>query len=371
MKVGILCSSTAWGGLEINTLYMARELTKQNFRVTIYCDSDSIIATESKKVGVSVTHFTHKQKHLNFGAARRLASLLDKEEIPVLLIAHYTQFYIGIMSKLFSKRKPKAVYIQQMQMKHNKKDPYHSFFYKHTDAWVVALEFIKQQLHEKIKIDGDKIRIITPLVDIARFLEAKQLRAKARANFQLSADAPVAGVIGRVDKVKGQEYFIKAIGLLRDEGVHIHGLIVGDESMGNTEGYRLYLTQLVKDLALEELVHFSPFIEDTPQAFGALDVFVMASLSEPFGMVTIEAMATGLTVIGTDAGGTSEILDYGAAGMLVPPCDERALADALKKAFGNQDLMTTLGQAGQERAQARYSQDVQMRLLKELIEELV
>jgi glycosyltransferase involved in cell wall biosynthesis len=57
--------------------------------------------------------------------------------------------------------------------------------------------------------------------------------------------------------------------------------------------------------------------------------------------------------------------------MLVPPCDERALADALKKAFGNQDLMTTLGQAGQERAQARYSQDVQMRLLKELIEELV
>jgi glycosyltransferase involved in cell wall biosynthesis len=128
---------------------------------------------------------------------------------------------------------------------------------------------------------------------------------------------------------------------------------------------------LVKDLALEELVHFSPFIEDTPQAFGALDVFVMASLSEPFGMVTIEAMATGLTVIGTDAGGTSEILDYGAAGMLVPPCDERALADALKKAFGNQDLMTTLGQAGQERAQARYSQDVQMRLLKELIEELV
>lgn len=370
MNIGILCSSTAWGGLEINTLYVACELQKRDFQVTVYCERQSKIAEEARKANVPVTHFAYKKKHLNFGAARRLGTTLDKEEISILLITHYSQYYIGVMSKLFSKQKPKTVYMQQMQMKHRKKDPYHTFFYKRTDAWIVALDFIKKQLGDKITIDPKKTHVITPFVNIDHFVAAKEHRTEAREKFKVSQDVFVAGIVGRIDKIKGQEYLIKAIKLLQNEGINIHGLIVGDESIGNEQGYGHYLKQLVKNLELENVIHFSSFIEDSPQAFGAMDVFIMSSFSEPFGMVTVEAMASGLPVIGTDAGGTTEILDNGNAGMLIPPQDEFAIADALKKLYQDNTLRNQLGNVGQKRAMEKYSDVIQCKLLEDLFKSL-
>ena len=369
-KVGILCSSYAWGGLEINVLNLAKWLTERGHEIIVFCDDDSKIAQKSKEVGVATMHYTYKGKHLNFRAARRLAKLLDEAEIPTLMIGHYTQFYIGMLSRNFSKQRLKTVYMQQMQMKHRKKDLYHRYFYKRIDGWIVPLELLKKQLLENVSIAAEKVHVIPLTIEVERFLEAKKYREEARKMFDLPANAFVAGIIGRIDKEKGQEYLIRAVDILEQEDLHIYGLCVGAETVGGEKGHLRYLEKLAIDKRLADLIHFRPFVDEAPKAFGALDVFVMGSVSEPFGMVTIEAMATGLPVIGTDAGGTTELLDFGKAGILIPPQDEQAMAEALKKIYQDKALQEELGQIGQKRVMEKFSHTTQCRLVEELLEKL-
>ena len=336
-----MCSSDAWGGLEINILNLAKWLTQRGHQITIFCDTDSTIAQEAIKVGVATLQYTYKGKHLNFKAARRLGRLLDEAQIPTLLIGHYEQFYIGMLSKRFSKQSIKTVYLQQMQMKHRKKDLYHRYFYSKIDAWIVPLELLKKQLLQNINIAASKVHVIPLTIEVDRFANAKEHREEARKMFEIPQNAFVAGVIGRIDKEKGQEYLIKAIEILTQEDLHVYGLCVGAETVGGEKGHLRYLEKMAVEHHLMDLIHFRPFTEDAPKAFGALDVFVMASVSEPFGMVTVEAMASGLPVIGTDAGGTTELLDNGKAGILIPPEDEKAMADALRKIYTDQKLRGT------------------------------
>lgn len=370
MKVGILCSSQAWGGLEINILNLAKWLTERGHQVVIFCNDASTIANKSAEAGVKTLHYIYKGKHLNFRAARRLARLLDTEQIPTLLIGHYEQFYIGMLSKTFSKQALKMVYLQQMQMKHRKKDPYHRYFYNKIDGWIVPLELLKKQLLENIKIAPEKVHVIPLTIEIDRFTHAKQYREKARKRFDIPVNAFVAGIIGRIDQEKGQEYLIKAIDILEQEDLHVYGLCVGAETVGGKKGHLRYLEKLTIDKGLADLIHFRPFVEDAPQAFAALDVFVMASLSEPFGMVTIEAMAAGLPVIGTNAGGTIELLDHGNAGILVPAQDEQAIAGALRKIYQNEELREELSRIGQQRVAEKYAHTIQCQRVEELIKKL-
>ncbi|HAS39652.1 MAG TPA: hypothetical protein DCS93_04195 [Microscillaceae bacterium] len=370
MKVGVLCSSYAWGGLEINVLNLARWLTERGHEIVIFCDDNSTIAQKSKEAGVATLHYTYKGKHLNFRAARRLAKLLDQAQIPTLMIGHYTQFYIGMLSRHFSRQRLKTVYLQQMQMKHRKKDLYHRYFYKRIDGWIVPLELLKKQLLENVSIAADKVHVIPLTIEVGRFLEAKQYREEARKMFDLPPNAFVAGIIGRIDKEKGQEYLIKAVELLQNEDIPVYGLCVGAETVGGEKGHLRYLERLAIDRGLMDLIHFRPFVEEAPKAFAALDVFMMASVSEPFGMVTIEAMATGLPVIGTDAGGTTELLDFGKAGILIPPQNAEAMAEALKKIYQDKTLREELGQIGQNRVKEQFSHTTQCRLVEEMLEGL-
>ena len=265
MKVGILCSSYAWGGLEINVLNLAKWLTERGHQIIIFCDDDSTIAQKSKEVGVATLHYTYKGKHLNFRAARRLAKLLDKAQIPTLMIGHYTQFYIGMLSRHFSRQRLKTVYLQQMQMKHRKKDLYHRYFYKRIDGWIVPLELLKKQLLANVRIAADKVHVIPLTIEVERFLEAKQYQEEARKMFDLPPDAFVAGIIGRIDKEKGQEYLIKAVDLLREEGVLVHGFCVGAETVGGEQGHLSYLKKLTADRNLADLIHFRSFVDDAPK----------------------------------------------------------------------------------------------------------
>ena len=370
LKIGISCSSYAWGGLEINILNLAKWLTERGDQIIIFCRDGTTISDKAKEAGVTTQHFECERKHFNFKSARRLANLLDQAQISTLLIGHYQQFYVGVLSKHFSKQPLKVVYLQQMQLKHRKRDLYHRYFYNRLDAWIVPLEFLKKQLLQNTGIDERKVHLIPLTIEVDRFTNAKDYREQSRQRFGIPANAFVAGIIGRIDKEKGQEYLIKAVQILLQEDIHICGLCVGAETVGGEKGHLHYLQEMTEERHLTDLIYFRPFVEDAPQAFAALDVFVMASKSEPFGMVTIEAMASGLPVIGTDAGGTTELLDYGKAGILIPPENEHAMAEALKKIYHDKALREQLVEIGQKRARELYSHTTQCTKTRELLEHL-
>jgi starch synthase len=101
------------------------------------------------------------------------------------------------------------------------------------------------------------------------------------------------------------------------------------------------------------------------------DLFVLPSLGEHFGRVLIEAMATGLAVVATDAGGVPEIVSHGETGLLVPPADPRALADAVVRLLKEPGLAMCLGAAGRRRAEAEFSLSRHVEAVEALYERLL
>jgi glycosyltransferase involved in cell wall biosynthesis len=133
-------------------------------------------------------------------------------------------------------------------------------------------------------------------------------------------------------------------------------LIAGDETVGE-HGYKEYLLRLCKKLDIEQYVKYIPFTNDVPRLMAALDVFVLPSFSETFGLVVVEAMAMERPIIATNAGGLPEIITNGKTGLLIRPHDATAVAWAIHRVLSDTALRSSLGHLAREEALKRYDFD--------------
>jgi spore coat protein SA len=153
--------------------------------------------------------------------------------------------------------------------------------------------------------------------------------------------------VGRLVPDKGVHIFVDAMRLLAERGADAQGVIVGTANFGSdTDAETDYVRKLKS--AASSNVEFLPFTFGSALAdeFRAADIFCCPSIwQEPFGMVNVEAMATGLPVVATRTGGIPEIFEYGGAS-LVPASDAVAIADAIEQLIANPEERRSLGEAG-------------------------
>ena len=114
---------------------------------------------------------------------------------------------------------------------------------------------------------------------------------------------------------------------------------------------------LVRALGLEEHVRLLGLRTDVARLLPAADLFLLTSVTEGIPVTVIEAMAAGLPVVGTRVGGMGEVVDEGTTGLLAPPGDDAALAEAVLRLAGDPDLRARLGRQGRARAEALFSED--------------
>jgi glycosyltransferase involved in cell wall biosynthesis len=150
----------------------------------------------------------------------------------------------------------------------------------------------------------------------------------------------------------------------------VHLLLVGDVTRGESDGYATEVRRLaVERMGVRAVFH--PPIADIENAYAALDVFVLPSHSETYGMVTIEAMASGLPVIATNSGGTVDIVDDGRTGLLFSPEDVDELRAALGRLIDAPDLAVSLGKSARGEAVTRFSHIRQCESLEALFDRLL
>ena len=135
-------------------------------------------------------------------------------------------------------------------------------------------------------------------------------------------------LVGRLSPRKGTDVAVLAVAELVRRGVDVSLTVVGDVFAGY-EWYREQLQELVSAHALEQRVAFVPFQDDVWPWFAAADVVLVPSRAEPFGNVAVEAALAQRPVVASAVQGLREIVDSGRTGVLVPPDDPRALADAV------------------------------------------
>jgi glycosyltransferase involved in cell wall biosynthesis len=170
-----------------------------------------------------------------------------------------------------------------------------------------------------------------------------------RDRFHLE-DARLVGLIGRINiKRKGQNLLVDAVGLLNERFHDVKYLIIGSVFPGN-EWQLDELNRQMESLGVQDRMVMTGDVEDIKAAYASLDIVLMVSeLPEAFSGVVVEGMAMGKPVIGTDAGGTAEQIDDGATGLLIPPGDSRAVADALDRLLSSEELVERLGKNARRR----------------------
>ena len=225
-------------------------------------------------------------------------------------------------------------------------------FLSRFSAMIAVSRAVRRGLVASEVMDSDRIVAIPNGIELAGI---DRPGIDLRESASVGPDVPVVGFVGRLCPGKGVETLLEAAALLRPRWPDFRLFILGDGPGVNN--YVNSLQQLAARLGLGPNVRFFGYVDHAAAACAAFDVQVVCSQAEPFGLVTVEAMAQGLPVAVTNSGGSPEIVRDGVEGFLVEPGNADALARRLDCLLDSPGLRREMGRRGRERVLRRFTLD--------------
>ena len=331
-KLGYLCSSMSWGGLEMNQLRNAAWMMERGHAVLLLCRENSPISLNAKDVGLPVQFIDAHKKYYDFKAGNTLAEKINEQNITHLIVRDTRDMSVAVIAKRKSGGTIHLSYFMEMQLGVKKKNPFHTIRFSYFDLWSCPLSWLESQVKEMTHFDARKIEVIPSGLELLPFDSAMN-KKEAREILELPQDKLIFGLIGRFDPHKGQLLLLEAMKLISDPNCVV--CLLGEPTKEAGTEYTDKMQSFIKENDLSERVFIRPFRKDIPTFYKAIDAFIMASKAETFGMVTIESMAAGTTVIASNAGGSPEILRFGQLGLLFEPMNAASLAAQMIKFIEN------------------------------------
>ena len=235
---------------------------------------------------------------------------------------------------------------------------YYNLLFKSADHLICNTTFLKQKLLE-INAPSDKIEVVPASVNTKIFIPGKKF---PRNNIIKLV------TVGRVDELKGQQYGIHAVRILKDRGYIVEYYIVGEGSYSNE------IIELVSNMELTENVRLmgKMFQPEVLQLLQSADIFLMTSVTETNGMqesqglVTAEAQACGLPVIAFDSGGVKYTLQEGVTGFLCEEKDIECIASKVECLINNEELRKNLSENAIKFIERNYSEKSVLKKWKKL-----
>lgn len=229
--------------------------------------------------------------------------------------------------------------------------PDQPFKWKDAAFVFVITETLRAEVAQVMPAMMDKVRVVPMGVNTDQFSPPAAPRPDSPDPFTWFCCA-------RLNRVKGHDTLVEAASLLRarHSGRPFRIRIAGEDEQGG-RGYHRDLDAMIAAAGLGDTVELLGSVtQDAVRGeLQSADGFVLASRHEPLGVAYMEAMACELPVIGTDAGGVRELIAGDRNGLLVPPDDAQALADAMERLMDDPTLRRTLGKAARERIVADFS----------------
>lgn len=238
---------------------------------------------------------------------------------------------------------------------------------------IVATSPQEQEHMRSLVSTKGNIDIIPCGTDIHRFGSITQ--QAAREQIGIDPQSKVVFYVGRFDERKGIETLVRAVGQSKLRGKQDIKLIIGGGSRpGQSDGLeRERIESIVAELGMTEFTVFPGRLGDDilPVYYAAADVCVVPSHYEPFGLVAIEAMASGTPVVASDVGGLQFTVVPEETGLLAPPKDDVAFAAAIDRILLDSDFRNRLGQAARVRVENMFSWEGVARQLSDLYIQLL
>ena len=232
------------------------------------------------------------------------------------------------------------------------------------DRYIVVSKELERYLVGRVGIAAARISQIYNGVDTERFSPRPGKPANALPAEFGERDTLVIGTVGRIQPVKDQATLLKAFAELVRNHVHLRVrlrlAIIGDGPLLGD------LQQRSEELGIAELTWLPGAIGNIPDALRGFDVFVLPSLSEGISNTVLEAMASGIPVVATAAGGNLELVGDGYCGRLFPPGDIAMLARLLGDYVADPSLRRAHGAAARRVAVERFSLDTMVAKYEEI-----
>jgi glycosyltransferase involved in cell wall biosynthesis len=215
-------------------------------------------------------------------------------------------------------------------------------------AFLVGVEpNVEQLIRETLQVDGAKVLHVVNGVPGA-FVSNN---GEVEWGVPVPSGARVVGMVSRLSRVKDPQTLIRAIHVVRQVVPDVHLVLVGRGELEEEIRCMIHQEQL------EDCVHLLGYRQDIPHLLQAMDVFVLSSHSEGLSLAILEAMSAQRPIVATAVGGTPALLANGECGLLVPPGDVQAMAQAITELLTNKTKAEELARRARERFLQEYTID--------------
>ncbi|MDR3707775.1 MAG: glycosyltransferase family 4 protein [Capsulimonadaceae bacterium] len=345
----LLTDSDSYNGTERHIMDLASGLRALDAPVTIGCPADSPLASKAIQDGF-ITIGIEKRGAFDLTAVRQLQTLLRTHQIDII---HAHNGRTGVLAGMAaglagrgacittqhfieparaSRRGLSALVSRQI----------HAFAGRKLAHVIAVSEAARRGIIGRGEMPPHKVSVV-PNGIVAPNVQTLTPPEQVRASLGVSPATPLVVCVARLEVEKDISSLIRAMVLLTASFPECQCVVAGEGSE------RKHLEALIASERMEANVRLLGYRSDALSLINASDVLVLPSLSEPFGLVLLEAMALAKPVVATTAGGPLEIVLQGLTGLLSPPSKPAALAESLLSVVADPERATKMGRAGQER----------------------
>lgn len=328
-----VCLSPSEGGLELNCLRVAQSFKNDGYKTFLAVQENSFLEKKCKEEKLDFISLNPGKKYFSLMTQLKLKKFVQVNEIEVIF-SHYLRdlWHLYWVKSKFPKTN--LIGLTQMYVDLPKKDFLHKLIYSKLDHLITLTNVQKEALLQTLPVPAEKYVVIPNGVDTDKFEPQKKDdpdRVKLRKSLGIEKPHEVlVGVIGRFDRQKGQIELMDAIPTLKERHPHVKYLFLGADTAGEESIQKIILDKILTN-KLETHVQVRGFTNKIPQIMNALDIFILPSYKEAFGIVLIEAMALEKICIATNAGGPIEILEKGEYGILIEPKSSKHIEAAISE----------------------------------------
>ncbi len=355
LSILFLCTSPGWGGLEMYLPRTGPGLLARGHRLSVACRRASRLEEGCHEAGLATLPMP--AGWFRYPAVFRLASWIRERAVDVVHVHWSRDLGPAVLATRLAGRGV-VVFTEHMGSRRRKTDPWHRFVFARV-AMVLAISgVVEERCRSGLPVPPERIRRLYYGLDTGRFDPSRVLpREAGLAAFGLPPGRRFVGMLGRISTAKGHGLLLEAFARLAPSQPDVDLVFFGDAtgSRGGEPELAARLEARALELGLADRMHLPGYTPRVAEANALLEVAVVASRDEAFGLTVIEAMAMGRAVVGSASGAIPEVVEDGVTGLLFPPEDPEALSACLARLLTDPDLAARLGAAARAGVLERFS----------------
>ncbi len=345
MHIMEIISTAGVNGAVIHGTMIARELARRGHHITLVCLPESFCSKQMGQEPVRIVESSLRRWPLD--QIMRFAQIVLGESIDVIHTHLSRANFFGLTLSWVTG-------VPCVATAHNHCIQLNWMFH----SGVIAVSRATSRFQKTYNlVCPSRLHIIHNFLDPHRFSDVPtQAALHVRSEFGIEEKNPVIGIVGDVVPRKGLIYLVTALKEIRNVIPDVRLLVVGSgpSSYVGKVKVRAELT------GVSSCILWAGHREDIPEILKSLDLFVLPSRNEPFGLAVLEAMASGLPVVATSVGGLQECVVANVTGFLVQPSNPRVLAKAVISLLQDKQLRHRFGEAGRKRVCNHFSAENQV-----------